>query len=253
MRKTSTLLFALILGYLLPAHGRADTGLFTPVGARYQDEFEETSSPTLRSRDVALDSQRITAIEAAQAQSLVLNLFPDATYTARLDQAGRLESGGRYWTGRLEEASSGTVSLVIRDGALTGTVNTGESLFLIRPDRDGLHIVRQVDPATYAPEIEPIEISRAELALPESFEGTDDGSNIDILVAYTPTARDKAGGTTAIENLIDLAVVETNQSYSNSGISQRLTLQDRRSNTPRIGATDKKSFRRVFQGDRWAP
>ncbi len=82
MRKTSTLLFALTLGYLLPAHGRADTSLFTPVGARYQDEFEETSSPTLRSRDVALDSQRITAIEAAQAQSLVLNLFPDATYTA---------------------------------------------------------------------------------------------------------------------------------------------------------------------------
>ena len=51
-------------------------------------------------------------------------------------------------------------------------------------------------------------------------------SNIDILVVYTPTARDKAGGTMAIENLIDLAVVETNQSYSNSGISQRLSLVD---------------------------
>lgn len=226
MRKISTLLLALTFGLLSPAHGHADTGLFAPVDARNQGRFEETSTPALRSRDVALDPQHITAIEAARAESLVLNLFPDATYTARLDQAGRLESGGRYWTGRLNEVSSGTVSLLIRDGALTGTVNTGGSLFLIRPDRDGLHIVREVDPASYAPEIEPIEISRAEPALPESFEATDNGSNIDILVAYTPTARDKAGGTSAIESLIDLAVVETNQSYSNSGISQRLTLQD---------------------------
>ncbi len=225
MRKTSTLLLALTFGYLIPTHGRADTGLFTPVDARNQDGFEETSSPALRSRDVALDPQRITAIEAAQAQSLVLNLFPDATFTARLDQAGRLESGGHYWTGRLEEISSGTVSLVIRDGALTGTVNTGESLFLIRPDRDGLHIVREVDPATYAPEIEPIDVVRSGADYPESFEAADDGSNIDIVVAYTPTARDKAGGTTAVENLIDLAVVETNQSYSNSGVNQRLTLK----------------------------
>ena len=225
MRKTSTLLLALTFGYLIPAHGRADTGLFTPVDARNQDGFEETSNPALRSRDVALDPQRITAIEAAQAQSLVLNLFPDATFTARLDQAGRLESGGHYWTGRLEEISSGTVSLVIRDGALTGTVNTGESLFLIRPDRGGLHIVREVDPATYAPEIEPIDVVRSGADYPESFEAADDGSNIDIVVAYTPTARDKAGGTTAVENLIDLAVVETNQSYSNSGVNQRLTLK----------------------------
>ncbi len=44
---------------------------------------------------------------------MVLNLFPDATYTALLDQAGRLESGGRYGC-RHEGGLSGTVSQVIR-------------------------------------------------------------------------------------------------------------------------------------------
>lgn len=224
--KSSTRLMFFVSGLLVAGSGYAFPNLFSEAPADSQANFQREAGSDIRRRAVRIESARLGTKAAPPSATVVLNLFPDATYTALLDQAGRLESGGRYWTGRLKEVSSGTVSLVIRDGALIGTVNSGESLFLIRPDRDGLHIVREVDPATYAPEIEPIEISRAELALPESFEGSDDGSNIDILVAYTPTARDEAGGTTAIENLIDLAVVETNQSYANSGISQRLTLQD---------------------------
>ena len=45
---------------------------------------------------------------------------------------------------------------------------------------------------------------------------------VDVLVVYTPGARMGAGGTPAIEALIDLAEAETNVSYANSGVSQRL-------------------------------
>ena len=224
--KSSTRLIFSALGLLVAASGFAFPNIFSEASTDSHANFQREAGSNIRRRAVRIEASHLGTKDASPSSTMVLNLFSDATYTALLDEAGRLESGGRYWTGRLREVSSGTVSLVIRDGALTGTVNTGESLFLIRPDRDGHHIVREVDPATYAPEIEPIEISRAELALPESFEAADDGSNIDILVVYTPSAREKAGGTTAIENLIDLAVVETNQSYSNSGISQRLTLQE---------------------------
>ena len=226
MRKTSTLLLALTFGALAPAGSHADTGLFSPVAGGGQTELAEDGPSILRSRTVSVDAELIASMESASASELVLNLFPDAVFTARATEAGTSGSGSRFWTGSLVERSSGTASLVIRDGTLTGTVNAGEVLFLIRPTRDGLHMVREVDPASYAPELEPIEVSAALEELPESFEGTDDGSNIDVLVVYTPSARDKAGGTTAIENLIDLAVVETNQSYSNSGISQRLSLVD---------------------------
>jgi hypothetical protein len=52
----------------------------------------------------------------------------------------------------------------------------------------------------------------------------DDGSIIDVLVLYTPRARSASGSTTAIRNLINLAVAETNTSYLNSGITQRIRL-----------------------------
>ena len=44
------------------------------------------------------------------------------------------------------------------------------------------------------------------------------------MVVYTPSARRAVGGTTAMVNMINLAVSETNQSYNNSGVTQRLNL-----------------------------
>jgi len=44
------------------------------------------------------------------------------------------------------------------------------------------------------------------------------------MVLWTPASRQGAGGTAAIKALIDLAFVETNQSYANSGITHRLRL-----------------------------
>ena len=53
---------------------------------------------------------------------------------------------------------------------------------------------------------------------------SDDGSIIDIMIAYTSDARASEGGTTAINKTIQAAVDEVNQGYANSGIIQRLRL-----------------------------
>ena len=55
--------------------------------------------------------------------------------------------------------------------------------------------------------------------------GTD--VEIDVAVAYTPAARDAAGGVAAIEAEIDLMVAETNQAYETSGVNHRVVLVDR--------------------------
>ncbi|MGB5342036.1 MAG: M12 family metallo-peptidase [Thermoanaerobaculia bacterium] len=225
-RKSSILLIHLALGLLVAGSGYASQGLFTGATLETQIDLGEDAASAIRTRFVEVDLGQIESATGVAAPTLVLNLFPDSVFTARLDRAGSTVSGGRYWTGHLKEISSGTVSLVVRDGALTGSVNTGEDLFQIRHLRDGVHSVREADPASFAQELEPIEVSGAGADLPKAVEVLDDGSNIDILVVYTPTARDNAGGTTAIKNLIDLAVVESNQSYANSGISQRLSLGD---------------------------
>ena len=54
--------------------------------------------------------------------------------------------------------------------------------------------------------------------------GLDDGSVIDIMIAYTADARTAEGGTDAIQKTIQAAVDEVNQGYANSGIIQRLRL-----------------------------
>ena len=54
-----------------------------------------------------------------------------------------------------------------------------------------------------------------------------EGVTIDVAVVYTPAAREAAGGTAAIEALIDLWVAETNGAYDASGVRHRLTLAAR--------------------------
>ena len=50
---------------------------------------------------------------------------------------------------------------------------------------------------------------------------------IDVAVVYTPAASEEAGGTAAIEALIDLWIAETNGAYDASGVHQRLALAAR--------------------------
>ena len=52
----------------------------------------------------------------------------------------------------------------------------------------------------------------------------DSAPQIDVLVVYSDDARAAAGSSTAMLNLIDLAVAETNSGYQNSGILQRINL-----------------------------
>ena len=53
------------------------------------------------------------------------------------------------------------------------------------------------------------------------------GVIVDVAVVYTPSARRAAGGTAAIEAVIDLMIAETNQAYAASGVSHRIALRHR--------------------------
>ncbi len=58
--------------------------------------------------------------------------------------------------------------------------------------------------------------------------GCSAGRHFDLLVVYTPAARNEAGGTDAIRAVCQLAVDTTNQVYGNSQISPRAVLVERR-------------------------
>ena len=51
-----------------------------------------------------------------------------------------------------------------------------------------------------------------------------DGSEIDLMVVYTPLAKHLVGGRAAMEALVKLYVAEANQAYANSGVIHRIRL-----------------------------
>jgi hypothetical protein len=56
------------------------------------------------------------------------------------------------------------------------------------------------------------------LAGAAAIRAADNGSQIDVLVAYTAQARDAAGGTTAMQNRITNLMAQVNQALTNSGV-----------------------------------
>jgi hypothetical protein len=159
-------------------------------------------------------------------RQLALNLFSDAAFTATLDRVTIESNEAFVWLGHLEGRISGTVTIAVRAGVMSGELRTATALYEIRFVGDGTHVVRQVDPATFPPDAEPLQVTLdpAELDRAASQPLADDGSLIDVMVVYTPAARIGAGGTAGIESLIDLAIANTNTSYANSAVIQRVRL-----------------------------
>ena len=54
--------------------------------------------------------------------------------------------------------------------------------------------------------------------------GVEADVTIDVATVYTPAAREAAGGTAAIEAVIDLMIAETNEAYAASGVHHRVAL-----------------------------
>ena len=145
------------------------------------------------------------------------------------------------WTGEVPGAAAMS-TFVVRDGNVTGSVRDENNvLYSIEPVGDGVHAVTQIDESGFAPEIRLV----PDETLPNTQQGyaaspsitMDAGTvEIDVLVAYTPSARRARND---MDSLIRLAIEETNQTYKNSNINIRLNLVDsfEHNYTEQAGAT----------------
>jgi hypothetical protein len=216
---------------------RRGNALFTPSSRR--GSLDWSKDPTIaRSRFIdvnanllsGLDEDGMTASELFDGSIIDLNLFDDVEFTAVLERLDPLVSGGFSWVGRIENVERSLVTFVVKDGKVTGNIALPDGLmYQVRYAGNGVHGVREVDQSMFPAEAEPLSVeSRPDVPgsrTSDALVAADDGSIIDVLVVYTPGARDYwAGGTAQIEAEIQLAVSETNSSYENSGIVQRLNL-----------------------------
>jgi uncharacterized repeat protein (TIGR01451 family) len=166
-------------------------------------------------------------VEGARNGVLDLNVFPDRSLRARMERIDVLRSHTVY-VGRLEGRDDGEALLVVQNGIVAGSIRGGGKIIQIRFAGNGVHEVQEIDPSLLPAEYEPLvpeleaEPDATELATVTA--AADDGSVIDVFVAYTAAARAGAGSTTAIQSLINLGIAETNQAYLNSGAIQRVRL-----------------------------
>ena len=184
-----------------------------------------------------LTKPQTLAGKLTKPQTLALNLFDDVVFTGIVEHVEPTSSGHSLW-GRLDGVGLGTFTLVVNGRVVIGTVRMPDAVYTIRTAGDGTYVIRKIDESSLPPLGEPLE---GPLSTPEARGESDDippddGSVIDVMVVYTPLAKHLEGGRAAIEALIDLFVVETNQAYAISGVVHRIKLVLRkRWTTSRMG------------------
>ena len=156
------------------------------------------------------------------AEAIKLNLFYDVSHTVVKERVEKRSAKRYTWFGSIEDVEHSQVILVVENGSMAGNIKIEENMYQIRKIGDGVHIICEIDQSAFPEEAPPIPAETpdtSDLVPPTS--QADSTPIIDVMVVYTDDVA-IASGNIAAE--IQLAIDETNQSYANSGINQRLRL-----------------------------
>lgn len=195
-----------------------------PAGTRAVVPADEAAR---RSRLVQVD---LAALEAARpGRVLVLDLFADLRVEAVLEKVGATLDA-RTWSARLLDGD-GRVLLARAGDALAASVRTPEGLWRVSWAGPGLHRVSEVDESLLpgcgtgpAHAVASLPGTPGQAAPGSGRQAASAQDLVDVLVVWTPKARNSQGGITPMESLVSLAVLETNQAYEDSGVNFRLRL-----------------------------
>lgn len=212
-----------------------------PAGPLFVDLPSAASPPgrdaeVVRSRPVRIVLESLAETDSSQPAGVrgrdrvKLNLFSDVEVTAALKAVTPTDIGFA-WVGTLEGIPGSHVTLVYGEGVLVGNITRPGAAYRVMYTPAGVHVIEEVDPKAFPPELEPTPVpdSDGELSPMTGQMGSvtamaDSGVRFDVLVVYTTAAKNAAGGTAGIKNLINLGISETNTAYSNSGVIPRLRL-----------------------------
>ncbi len=230
-KTTITLCFVLLfVTFNIGAEEPLPSGLFSPAGINEQ-AIVLNNTPLIRSRAVRINFDQLCQLETAadtpsmptESYPLSLNLFDDVYFKTRIYQVEKTFSGGTSYVGFLEGIPGGEVIMVKTGDILSANINSGQHLYQVRYIAGNLHSVQEIEHNRFPVELPPVPVDSGQ-ADEKTDTPLDTGNYIDVMVVYTADARTAAGSVTAMENLIDLAITETNAGYSNSAVTQRVRL-----------------------------
>ncbi|MDH3403398.1 MAG: zinc-dependent metalloprotease [Acidobacteriota bacterium] len=168
-----------------------------------------------------------TGLVLAGVPRLHLDLPDGLEFEARRSGLDRRGIDSATWSGNLAGSRDSQVILSITRGVLSGWIHSRFGDYEIRPLSDGDSVVSRIElddlpgcgPALM-PAFEP-QVPEEPAAPPTAADGP---GRIDVLVLYTPQARDLAGGELMIQSRAQLMVDTANVVFANSQMSARLNL-----------------------------
>jgi hypothetical protein len=218
--------------FLTAAQNPANSRLFVQVDPSKADltKTQEELLAQLKAQGISSDTQLVrirTNLLTPSPWGLRINVAPGKQLEVMSTET-RPRAEGFTWISKPDalNAPNDSAVLIVNDGNVTGTLRTGNELYALRPLGGGLHALIRQDQNKFPPE-HPPEFKQKELEPPGEFmnSSTADVSDapkvLRILVAYTPRV---AAGQGDINAFINLAIAETNLSYTNSHVNIRAEL-----------------------------
>lgn len=206
-------------------------GLFLDVPAPGADV--KVRSTVSRRRLVTVDLPAVRARKFVGSK-LPLNFFSDANFEGLVEQI--IERGDDDFSlmGSLTGRDRATFILTVKDGVSVMNIRMDDALYHLRHLENSFYDLRQIDAGQYAPcataerhavakPAANAEKAGATVSVPKG-AAADAGTVIDVMVVYDAVSRAAAGGTAAMEALINLAIDESNMAYQLSQITPRLRL-----------------------------
>lgn len=166
------------------------------------------------------------ALRRGEARLLIPLLDGSRKEIERTDLERR-GSGEITWRGRFVDGTRGSVVITLHRGTAAGLFHAPEGVHELIPLADGTQGFSHLDQARF-PEcgggVEPpgrFAASRTEALRPRAITSPAD---IDVMILYTPEARDAAGGVAGIETIAQNAVDAANTAFADSDVDARLDL-----------------------------
>jgi hypothetical protein len=208
----------------------ADGNLFLPIPDSAAADLPKASQDRLsilKGRKTTKDLKLYNVNPAAlsgDTTTMALGDAPPVVASMRSFEADPKNPKNFIWSGTLQEVP-GDATFVVRDNKITGTIRNGEDLYRVESLGTNIHAIVEVDSSKFPPEEPPPKPAKAKPQADQKDanpQTTTLGTpTVDLLVAYTPAA---AAAVSDIEALIDLALKESNDSYTNSGINLKVSM-----------------------------
>ncbi len=208
--------------------GDPSNELFTEISVaadlQTKQQKKEADDPTIvRSRFVVVDFHALVDSAFPDGRErITLDLFDDVKIEGIKDHLESRAPDRYTWFGKAKGFEQSQIILTVEHDAMAANITIYGKLFEVRAVGNGEHVIYEIDQSAFPDACDPIPVAFEEdMNDFPPVSSADTGPSIDIMVVYT----DDVGRASAnISSEIQLAIDETNQSYLNSAINQRVRL-----------------------------